>query len=94
MMNDAPCTPEDRAAIVAAADTIVRDAMRYRELTALVPERVNNEDGATTCVVRWMAELDNGTWIGSYDREAFDGLHTVCNPIGETTDCEPDSKVR
>jgi len=93
-MTDTPCTPEDRAAIVAAADSIVRDALRYRELTALVPERVNNEDGATYCIVRWVVELDNGAWLGSYNREAFDGLHTVCNPIGVCPSTQPPTDGR
>ncbi len=30
-----------------------------------------NESGATSCIVRWMVEID-GEWLGAYNKEAFD----------------------
>jgi len=75
-MNDAPCTPEDRAAIVACA--------RYRReyllhlanrLDSKWPHPITLSDEAAR-ILRWVAE------------------GTVCNPIGETTNIQPDSKGR
>ena len=34
-------------------------------------ERVNNEMGETSCVVRWLVETPAG-WVGAWDREAIE----------------------
>ena len=72
-MTDTPCTPEDRAAIVACA--------RYRREYLLdLRSRLESAHGAAVeealRVLLWVAE------------------GTVCNPIGETTNIQPDSKGR
>jgi hypothetical protein len=79
-MTDTPCTPEDRAAIVAAADTIVRDALRYRWLR-------NN------CASMW---LNGQEWLWDQEDApaVMDSLvdvdmkTTVCNPIGVCPDTQ------
>ena len=53
----------------AAVETFLEAALEQQEQEA-VEIKPPNPEGATQCIVRWMAETPAG-WIGAWDREAL-----------------------
>jgi len=71
--------PHDVDAMLAFADEeVAKERARYVNCPVYPP----NEEGKTSCIVRWMIETPCG-WIGSWDKRALDNVIIINDQIDE-----------